>query len=264
MGRIRNRIIPFKVINGDINKEDFEGYDVMQYLVNCYKKIRRRKHNPKTYDEFKEWVDRELVYMFWARCQYEIVLIDSSKVQKQIELNNEYEDLINAQQYLVKNNPEFIGDEAYYNLVKKTQKIIHQYYNNQQKIDVYYQLTQNFDIVMLVFLYNIGKLDLIETPNVDSFKIMVNGENEVIEWIDILGDIISPYKNKSLPKNLKEEILKTFDDDLTGLVMLDWPCKTIHKELTKNFQIEMNLEILTKIVEYKLKTIIKNGNSNKI
>lgn len=267
MGRIRNRIIPFKVINGDINKEDFEGYDVMQYLVNCYKKIRRRKHCPKTYDEFKEWVDRKLVYMFWARCQYEIVLIDSSKVQKQIELNNEYEDLINAQQHLVKNNPEFIGDEAYYNLVKKTQKIIHQYYNNQQKIDVYYQLTQNFDIVMLVFLYNIGKLDLIETPNVDSFKIMANGENEVIEWINVLDEILFLYRYsecEKIPKNLSEEILKTFYGQLTGLVMLDWPCKKIHKELTKSFQIEMNLEILTKIIEYKLKTIIENGNINKI
>lgn len=258
MGRIRNRIIPFKVINGDINKDDFEGYDVMQYLVNCYKQIRRRKHCPKTYEEFKQWVDCELMYMFWARCQYEIILTKSDKFDEQQVLLKQYDELSNEQQKMFKGVSDLseIYKSDYYNdLVNKIKELASKYYTNQQKIDVYNQLIQNFDIVMLVFLYNIGKLDLVEKLNIDSFKIMVNGETEVIKWIDILSDIESSFRDgyKKIPKKLGEEILKTFDNDITGLVMLDWPCKKTYKELTKNFQIKMNLEILTKIVAYKFK-----------
>jgi hypothetical protein len=258
MGRIRNRIIPFKVINGDINKEDFEGYDVMQYLVNGYKKVRRRKKCPKTYDEFKRWVDRELAYMFWARCQYEIVLTKADKFIEQQALIKRYDELSEEQKKMfgeAQDLLELYKSDSYNNLMCEQRETISKFYSNQQKIDVYYQLTQNSDIVMLVFLYNIGKLDLVEQLNLDSFKIMVNGENEVVEWIDILGDIESSFRDgyKKIPKKLGGEILKTFDNDLTGLMMMDWPCEKIHKELTKSFQIKMNLEILTKIVEYKLK-----------
>lgn len=259
MGRIRNRIIPFKVINGDINKEDFEGYDVMSYLVNCYKQIRRRKCCPKTYDEFEQWVDRELRYMFWARCQYEIILTKVDKFDECQELLKRYDELFNKQQEMLKETSDLLEvykSDSYNDLMNEQRELTSKYYNNRQKIDVYYQLTQNFNIVMLTFLYNIGKLDLVENPDIDSFKIMVNGETDVIEWVDILDDIIFLYKYsecKKIPKNLKEEILKTFDDDRAGLVMLDWPCEKTCKELTKSFQIKMNLEILTKIVEHKLK-----------
>ena len=259
MGRIRNRIMPFKVINGDINKEDFEGYDVMQYLVNSYKKVRRRKKCPKTYDEFKRWVDRELAYMFWARCQYEIVLTKADKFIEQQALIKRYDELSEEQKKMFGETQDLLElykSDSYNNLMCEQRETISKFYSNRQKIDVYYQLTQNFNIVMLTFLYNIGKLDLVENPDIDSFKIMVNGETDVIEWFDILDDIIFLYKYsecKKIPKNLKEEILKTFDDDRAGLVMLDWPCEKTCKELTKSFQIKMNLEILTKIVEHKLK-----------
>ena len=259
MGRIRNRIMPFKVINGDINKEDFEGYDVMQYLVNSYKKVRRRKKCPKTYDEFKRWVDRELAYMFWARCQYEIVLTKADKFIEQQALIKRYDELSEEQKKMFGETQDLLElykSDSYNDLMNEQRETISKFYNNRQKIDVYYQLTQNFNIVMLTFLYNIGKLDLVENPDIDSFKIMVNGETDVIEWFDILDDIIFLYKYsecKKIPKNLKEEILKTFDDDCAGLVMLDWPCEKTCKELTKSFQIKMNLEILTKIVEHKLK-----------
>lgn len=260
MGRIRNRIIPFKVINGNINKEDFEGYDVMQYLVNCYKQVRRRKHCPKTYDEFKEWVDNKLMYMFWARCEYEIVLTRVDKLYEQQEILKQYDELNEEQKRVFKGVTDLseIYKSDYYNhLVNEVSKLSSKYYINRQKTDVYGQLVQNFDIVMLTFLYNIGKLDLVEKPNIDSFKIMVKGETEIIEWVDILDEIIFLFRNKykKIPKNLKEEILKTFDNDSTGLMMLDWPCERTYKELTKSFQIKMNLEILTNIVKYKLKNI---------
>lgn len=259
MGRLRRKIIPFKVINSSFNSPHFEGYDVMYYLINCYKNIRRKKRCPQTYDEFKKWVDNKLRYMYWARCQYEIVLTKVDKFEEQQELLKRYDELSDKQKKMFEEASdlsELYTSDSYNNLMSEQRETIGKFYNNRQKIDVYYQLTQNFDIVMLTFLYNIGKLDLVEQLNIDSFKIMVNGETDVIEWVDILDEIIFLYKYsecKKIPKNLKEEILKTFDNDHTGLVMLDWPCEKTCKELTKSFQIKMNLEILTKIVEYKLK-----------
>ena len=31
---------------------------------------------PQTFDEFKEFVQKESQYQFWARCEYEIILVD--------------------------------------------------------------------------------------------------------------------------------------------------------------------------------------------
>ena len=257
MGRIRRKIIPFKVINEDLpvfNKPSFEGYDVMYYLINCYKDIKRKKRCPQTYDEFKKWVDNKLRYMYWARCQYEIILIDSSKVQEQIELNNKYEDLINAQQYLIKNNPKWADEEATYQLIEKTRKVIRQYYNNQQKIDIYYQVKQNFDVLMLVFLYNIGKLDLIENFVIDSFNIMVKDDNNenVVKWFNIFEDLHLIDKNLN-KKKIKEFLLNHYKDYSSGLTILSWPCHTTLGDLTILQQIELNIDIITELIKYKLK-----------
>ena len=75
----------FNVIIYDINSEEFKPYDIMSYLVREYKES---KDKPQTFSEFKEFVDRKSKYMFWARCEYEIVLEDwpTSKVQKKIDI----------------------------------------------------------------------------------------------------------------------------------------------------------------------------------
>lgn len=255
MSRIRNIIIPFKVINENVNKSSFEGYDVMYYLVNCYKDIRRKKCCPKTYDEFKKWVDTRLRYMYWARCQYEIILIDSKKIQEQIELNNTHEDLINAQQYLVQNNPKWADEEATYQLIEKTQKVIRQYYNNQQKIDIYYQVRQNFDVLMLVFMYNIGKLDLIENFVIDSFNIMVKDDSNenVIKWFNIFEDLYLIDKNLN-KSEIKDFLLNHYYKDYSsGLSILSWPCYEELGDLTISHQIELNINIIVELIAYKLK-----------
>lgn len=252
---IKRNIIPFKVINEDVNKSALEGYDVMYYLVNCYKDIRRKKCCPKTYDEFKKWVDTRLRYMYWARCQYEIILVDSKKIQEQIELNNTYEDLINAQQYLVQNNPNWADEEAIYQLIEKTQKVIRQSYKNRQKIDIYYQVRQNFDVLMLVFLYNIGKLDLIENFVIDSFNIMVKDDSNetVIKWFNIFEDLYLIDKNLN-KSEIKDFLLNHYYKDISsGLSILSWPCYEELGDLTISHQIELNINIIVELITYKLK-----------
>lgn len=63
----------FNVINYDINRRKFKAYDIMPYLIECYKK---EKKKPKTFEEFKDFIEKQSLYMYWSRCEYEIILVD--------------------------------------------------------------------------------------------------------------------------------------------------------------------------------------------
>lgn len=67
------KIVPFNVIIGNFNKKTFEPYDIMPYLIDKYKD-KKPKDKPKTFEEFKDFVDREAKYQWWSRCEYEILL----------------------------------------------------------------------------------------------------------------------------------------------------------------------------------------------
>lgn len=70
----KKEITPFYVINEDFNKKEFVKYDIMPYLVRCYEET-KPKDKPTDFGGFKEFVDRKSMYMYWSRCQYEIVLV---------------------------------------------------------------------------------------------------------------------------------------------------------------------------------------------
>lgn len=61
----------FNVIIYNFNRKKFESYDIMPYLRDTYKAS--KKHLRK-FEDFKDFVNKELMYQFWARCQYELVL----------------------------------------------------------------------------------------------------------------------------------------------------------------------------------------------
>lgn len=86
---IKRNPTPFYVINEDINSREFKKYNVMPYFINCYKEARKKKKQPKTFDEFKEFVKSNSMYMYWSRCQYEIVLTDwpSQSMSKKIDIH---------------------------------------------------------------------------------------------------------------------------------------------------------------------------------
>ena len=81
------------------NNGNFEPYDIIPYFEHEY--IKRVSDNhpyykvPKTFDEFKKFIDDSAKYQYWARCQYEIILSDwpcervSEKwdIYKQISMN---------------------------------------------------------------------------------------------------------------------------------------------------------------------------------
>lgn len=61
----------FNVIWQNINSQKFEPYNVMPYLVEQYNKA---KDKPTTFEEFKEFITKESAYMYWSRCEYEIII----------------------------------------------------------------------------------------------------------------------------------------------------------------------------------------------
>lgn len=66
----------FNVIWQDFNTKTIEPYDIMPYFIDEYKKDKKEKSKelPKTFSEFKTWIERKSGYMYWSRCQYEIII----------------------------------------------------------------------------------------------------------------------------------------------------------------------------------------------
>ena len=83
--------IPFNVINFEFNSKKFESYDVMPYLINCYKNVKRKKECPKTFEDFKKFVESKSMYMYWSRCEYEIILSDwpGQNINKKIDIHEQ-------------------------------------------------------------------------------------------------------------------------------------------------------------------------------
>lgn len=73
----------FNVINP--MHERYDPYDIMEYLKNkwdYWKKECKKKRNqgsdyfflPTTDKEIRNWVERELRFQFWGRCEWEMIL----------------------------------------------------------------------------------------------------------------------------------------------------------------------------------------------
>ena len=80
----------FNVIVEDHGR--FAPYDIMEYLLDKWKESDIK---PYSFKETREFIKKEAMYQWWARCQYEIIISDwppSGKeekwdVYKQIKMN---------------------------------------------------------------------------------------------------------------------------------------------------------------------------------
>lgn len=61
----------FNVIWHNCNLKRFEAYDVMPFFIDEYNKARDK---PKTFEEFSAFIKSNSRWMFWSRCQYEVVI----------------------------------------------------------------------------------------------------------------------------------------------------------------------------------------------
>lgn len=63
----------FNVIYWNFNDTTPKPYDVLPYFRNQYKQYKRNR--PKTIEEWKEFVRRWGRYQYWARCEYEVIVL---------------------------------------------------------------------------------------------------------------------------------------------------------------------------------------------
>lgn len=83
----------FNVLTWDFNSDKLEHYDVIPYFVERYnERVKNSKKNsvardlekyseykarfgvPQTVEEFKKFVEDESLYMFWSRCEWEMII----------------------------------------------------------------------------------------------------------------------------------------------------------------------------------------------
>lgn len=82
--------IPFYAWIYDVNGKRFEPYDIMSRLIdewvdqNKYKGFKK----PQDFNEYKQWVKDKLRYMFWAKCEYEMIWADwpCAKTEKKVDV----------------------------------------------------------------------------------------------------------------------------------------------------------------------------------
>ena len=82
---MKRNIKPYKVISWDFNHDDIEYYDIMPFLIDSYKKIKKNK--PKTFDEIKEFIINESRYRFWSRCEYEVIITGWHKQKREVKID---------------------------------------------------------------------------------------------------------------------------------------------------------------------------------
>lgn len=82
---------PFYTIIYNINKKEFESYDIMPYLIDKYKSKKKKKKHPTTFDEFKKFIEGASMYMYWSRCQYELILTSwpNEDKKEKIDIHNQ-------------------------------------------------------------------------------------------------------------------------------------------------------------------------------
>ena len=82
----------------DINRDELIYYDIIPYLLEQYnetKKMSSYKETPKTREDFKEFIKKEAMYQWWSRCEYEILVSDWPKYNKEIKIDVYYQVLMN-------------------------------------------------------------------------------------------------------------------------------------------------------------------------
>lgn len=125
----------FYVLTWDFNSDKIEHYDVLPYLRNRLEE-RIEKHRedkdkylkvPKSFNEFKRFVEDESLYQFWSRCEYEMIVhgwpvrkndykID---VHEQIKMNLDVISGILFDEYWDKIDKETLNDMHFINIKNK-------------------------------------------------------------------------------------------------------------------------------------------------
>lgn len=80
----------FNVLTWDFNKKELSAKDVLPYFRQRYEKA-KKDERPKTLSEWKEFIRRWGMYMYWSRCEYEIIVSPWPTQDKSIKIDVWYQ-----------------------------------------------------------------------------------------------------------------------------------------------------------------------------
>lgn len=130
MLRKRREIEPFEwfVYREDFNSRNIERYNCLKYYADRIKKLKKKA---KTKEKFAEELKHEMMWLYWSRCEYEVIIIKE-------------DDKIYLEPWISKNPEEHRIDITSDDLIDwKTFADIHidrQIYKDKAKIDIFDQL----------------------------------------------------------------------------------------------------------------------------
>lgn len=141
---IKRKPTPFNVIVHGFNCKGVKAHDIMPYLMDCYKETKKSKRawkkTPVTFEEFKQFVTDESRYMYWARCEWEC-LIGHWPFGSM--------DMIEKLHKYISTNPD-VADW------KNKIDICNIVTSDMEKIDIYWQIMNNIDVVTKLLMENVG------------------------------------------------------------------------------------------------------------
>lgn len=144
---MKKKPTPFNVIVHGYNCKGVKAHDIMPYLIECYKETKKSKKKwkktPETFEEFKQFVIDESRYMYWARCEFEWLIGHWPFGSKKM-----IEDLVkHMREHL---NTNFDLDDWKFKI-----DVCNIITEDMDKIDVYWQIMNNIDIVTRVLMENV-------------------------------------------------------------------------------------------------------------
>lgn len=76
----------FNVLVWDINANKVVPYNVLPYFRDKYES-RKKSERPKTREEWKKFVERWGKYQYWARCEYEILILPWPSKNEEVKID---------------------------------------------------------------------------------------------------------------------------------------------------------------------------------
>ena len=76
----------FNVLYWDWNAKKLTTYDILPYFRDRYAEI-KKKDRPVTKEEWARFVATNGKYMFWARCEYEIIVSSWPKRDEEVKID---------------------------------------------------------------------------------------------------------------------------------------------------------------------------------
>ena len=81
MTKKKKKAFIWNVLIWDFNKDCLENYNVVPYFLDILKSMKKNKR-PKDIDAFSVWLRNEAMYMFMARCEWEMIIHRWPKLKK--------------------------------------------------------------------------------------------------------------------------------------------------------------------------------------